>query len=110
MHITLLHAGPQLLLATVRQTYWPTSGMNAAKRITRSCATCFKSKPRSSIPMIADLPSERVRFTNAFDIVGVDYTGPFILKDRKGKGCKTYKAYICLFICFVSKAIHLEIT
>ncbi|KAJ8927556.1 hypothetical protein NQ314_019961 [Rhamnusium bicolor] len=31
-HKALLHAGPQLLLATVRQTYWVTSGMNVAKK------------------------------------------------------------------------------
>lgn len=97
-HLTLLHAGPQLLLATVRQNYWPTSGMNCAKRVTRSCVTCFKSKPKIFTQMMADLPTERVNVTTAFDIVGIDYAGPFLLKDRKGRGSKLYKAYICVLV------------
>ncbi|XP_011702561.1 PREDICTED: uncharacterized protein LOC105458738, partial [Wasmannia auropunctata] len=44
-----------------------------------------------------------------FDNEGVDYGGPFLIKDKKGKGCKTNKCYICLFICFATKAIHLEL-
>lgn len=108
-HITLLHAGPQLMLSTVRQTYWLTAGMSAAKKVVRNCVTCFKSQPRSVTPIMAHLPTERVNVANTFSIVGIDYAGPFMLKDRKGKNYKTYKSYICLFVCFASKAIHLEL-
>lgn len=46
-HFRLQHAGPQLLLNSVRETYWPTNGMNVAKSIIRNCATCFKARPRT---------------------------------------------------------------
>lgn len=109
MHKALLHAGPQLLLATIRQTYWPTSGMNAAKRTTRNCVKCFRYKPKSINPIMAHLPKDRVTCMNPFYISGIDYAGPFLLKDRKGHGSKTIKAYVCLFICFASKAVHIEL-
>lgn len=108
-HNVLCHAGPQLLLATVRQHYWPTSGMNVAKKVTRSCITCFRNKPKCISPIMADLPSKRVTATHAFDVVGVDYAGPIQIKDKKGRGCKIIKSYICIFICFMSKAVHLEL-
>jgi len=31
-HVKLLHAGPQALLASVREKYWPLGGRNIAKK------------------------------------------------------------------------------
>lgn len=81
-----------------------------AKKVTRSCVTCFKSKPHAINPIMANLPRERVTETPAFSIVGVDYAGPILIKDRRGRGSKVSKGYICLFVCFVSKAVHLELS
>ncbi|XP_039310346.1 uncharacterized protein LOC120358842 [Solenopsis invicta] len=88
-HKRLLHLGPQALLSQIREKYWPIAD------------------PKES--QMADLPHDRVSPTPVFYNVGTDYTGPFIIKDRKGRGCKTHKAYICLFICMATKAIHLEL-
>jgi len=44
-----------------------------------------------------------------FYVTGVDYAGPFLIKDRKSRESKANKCYICLFICFAVKAIHLEL-
>ena len=40
---------------------------------------------------------------------GVDYAGPYNILRYRGRGAKTYKAYICVFICMSTKAIHLEL-
>ncbi|XP_075261127.1 uncharacterized protein LOC142352857 [Convolutriloba macropyga] len=60
-------------------------------------------------PPMADLPDARfpenespVTFTN----VGLDYIGPFTVIQRG----KEEKAYICLFNCLVTRAVHLEVT
>lgn len=45
-----------------------------------------------------------------FSIVGVDYTGAFSYVESRGRGRKQIlKAYIALFVCFATKAIHLEL-
>ena len=103
-HSRLHHAGPQLLLFTVRQNYWATSGMNV-----QSCVRCFLTKPKPTSSIMADLPKQRVEISKPFSITGLDYAGPIILRDRKGRPYKTYKAYICLFICMVTKCIHVEL-
>lgn len=40
---------------------------------------------------------------------GIDYAGPIHLKSWKGKNARTYKAYICLFVCEATSTIHLEL-
>ena len=52
---------------------------------------------------------ERVNIHLPFVNTGCDYAGPFVMKDRKTRNPKMLKAWICLFICLSTKAIHLEI-
>lgn len=39
-HHRLLHGGAQLILASVRERFWPTSGRNLAKHVVRTCTRC----------------------------------------------------------------------
>ncbi|XP_023312588.1 uncharacterized protein LOC111692719 [Anoplophora glabripennis] len=58
---------------------------------------------------MGQLPKERLIPGPPFDKTGVDYAGPFTIKDKKGRGAKHSKCYICLFVCFATKAVHLEL-
>ncbi|XP_035217204.1 uncharacterized protein LOC118190574 [Stegodyphus dumicola] len=58
---------------------------------------------------MSDLPSSRVSPAPAFLRCGVDYAGPFQIKANKGRGSRSFKAYIALFVCFTTRAIHLEL-
>ncbi|XP_030746008.1 uncharacterized protein LOC115874849, partial [Sitophilus oryzae] len=108
-HRRLLHCGPQHLLASICQSYWPLGGRNLARKIYRECVKCFRTHPKSSVPLMGNLPKNRITPAPAFYRTGVDYAGPFSVKDRQGRGCKITKAYIALFVCFVTKAIHIEL-
>ncbi|GFS81544.1 integrase catalytic domain-containing protein [Trichonephila clavipes] len=59
--------------------------------------------------MMSDLPSSRISPAPAFMCCGVDYAGPFQIKIIKGRGSKSFKAYIARSVCFTSRAIHLEL-
>ncbi|XP_026467879.1 uncharacterized protein LOC113371473 [Ctenocephalides felis] len=58
---------------------------------------------------MGDLPVPRIKASRDFLNVGVDYAGPFNISMSRHRGARTYKAYICLFICLATKAIHLEL-
>ncbi|XP_030758530.1 uncharacterized protein LOC115884169 [Sitophilus oryzae] len=108
-HFRLLHAPPNLLLASIREKFWPLSGRSLAKRIVHDCMKCFRFNPTQSKYLMGDLPSTRLMPTRPFLIAGCDYAGPFLLRDRSTRNFKLTKCYICLFICFSTKAVHLEL-
>lgn len=62
--------------------------MSLSKSVVRNCVKCFRYTHLTSI--MADLPKHRVEISPPFSITGLDYAGPFILKDKKGRGCKTF--------------------
>lgn len=108
-HLRLQHAGAQLLLFTIKESLWPISGRNLAKQTVRNCVTCFKHNPKNIQIKMSDLPASRFVTHTPFYITGTDYGGPFLIKTHKGRNSKLTKCYICLFVCFATKAVHLEL-
>ncbi|XP_044746498.1 uncharacterized protein LOC123308039 [Coccinella septempunctata] len=108
-HENLLHAGPQLLLASIREQFWPISGRSIARQTVRNCVKCARYSTTSVQPIMGDLPAARVQQSLPFVKVGVDYAGPFLMKDRRGRGCKVIKCWVAVFVCFTTRAIHLEL-
>ena len=101
---TYMGGGVSLTMAKVRERFWIPKLRSLTKKIRSAyhrCkvfnATAFKSPPPGKLPL------ERITATTKpFDVVGVDYAGPFVT--RKGK-----KVYLLLFSCSVSRALHLEL-
>ncbi|KMQ91466.1 transposon polyprotein [Lasius niger] len=60
------------------------------------------------LQQMGQLPVDRVQAARPFRSAGVDYAGPINLKASKGRGIKSFKGYICLFVCMASRAVHLE--
>lgn len=108
-HRKLLHAPPQLLLFTIRETWWPVGARNLARQTARDCVTCKRFQGKTLTPIMGNLPKQRLEPGCPFLYCGVDYAGPVLILNRKGRGAKTVKSYICLFTCFVTRAIHLEL-
>ncbi|XP_050294291.1 uncharacterized protein LOC126734638 [Anthonomus grandis grandis] len=108
-HIKLLHAGPQLTLASLRESFWPINGRNLIKKVYHECLTCFRFVAKSTKYLMGNLPKTRITPSRPFSVSGVDYAGPFSLRDRTGRNFRTNKAYIAFFVCFATKAIHLEL-
>lgn len=76
------------------------------RRVFRKCIMCYRVSPINQIQLMGDLPKDRVTPSRAFLHSGLDYAGPFNIKISRNK---TGKAYLCIFICFATKATHLEI-
>lgn len=108
-HLNLLHAGPKLVMAMVQRKYWIVSGRAVIRQVTHSCVRCVRQRAVNPQPVMADLPQTRVQPHRPFAFVGMDYGGPFSVKESRRRGAKVNKAYLALFICFSVKAVHLEV-
>ncbi|XP_055590511.1 uncharacterized protein LOC129758539 [Uranotaenia lowii] len=106
-HLRLMHAGPQLLLASVRQKFWPLGGRSVAKQIVHKCIKCFRSRPTPIQQLMGDLPAVRVTESRPFANTGVDYFGPMYTRPAPRR--PAVKAYVAIFICMCTKAVHMEL-
>lgn len=108
-HIKHLHAGISTMVAIIRQKYWIINCKQIVKSIIRKCPTCIRYNSAPLKQIMGSLPSARVQITSPFVKTAVDYAGPFILKTHRVRKAKTYKAWISLFVCQSTKALHLEL-
>ncbi|XP_043063411.1 uncharacterized protein LOC122319761 [Drosophila ficusphila] len=90
-HKKYMHAGSQALLATLRQRYWPIGGRKFVASVINKCVRCFRMRP--------------VTWEH---VMGVDYCGPFYHK-AESRNKAPHKCYIAVFVCFSTKAAHLEV-
>lgn len=108
-HERQLHSGPTGTLCALRQKYWPLSARNQIRKIIHQCIPCFRAKPRNANPIMGDLPPNRFNTTRPFYNCGIDYLGPISVKEGFKRSRRTFKTYVALFVCFATKAIHLEL-
>ncbi|XP_011859614.1 PREDICTED: uncharacterized protein LOC105557078 [Vollenhovia emeryi] len=110
-HLRLLHCPPEQLLNAVRQRYWPLSGRREARKIVRSCVSCFRFRPTVPELKMGDLPKQRVTgLGRPFRSTGVDYAGPLQLRESRRRGrIHISKGYIAIFTCLSTKAVHIEL-
>ncbi|XP_054708425.1 uncharacterized protein LOC129218227 [Uloborus diversus] len=104
-----MHAGVQTTLFLIREIFWIISGRNAVRNIIRKCIVCLKANSLNSKQLMGNLPKERVIPARAFSKCGLDFAGPVITKPNLKRSKVTLKSYIALFVCFTTKAIHLEV-
>lgn len=107
-HVSHLHAGISVLSNIIRQNYWILQCKRLIKRVINKCVVCVRYKTDTSSQLMASLPRERVTYHRAFENCGLDFGGPLTLKFNKGRGNKTTKGYIALWVCFATKAYHIE--
>ena len=94
-------------MAAVREEYWIPTLRKLVKSVRSTCWGCkrFRALPvRAPPPGL--LPKERTDISGAFEVIGTDFAGPILYKLRnKREG----KAYLVIFSCSLSRAVHLEL-
>lgn len=108
-HLKIGHAGTQLILQYLRKRYWIIGARRLVKGIISTCPICFRLRMKGSEQLMASLPTIRTTPAKAFLNVGVDYAGPVIIRSNLGRAPRLTKAWIAVFVCLVTRAIHLEL-
>lgn len=107
LHRQHYHAGPQALVALTQQQFWIINCRTLASQVVKQCIHCSRYRPKLMSQIMGNLPRNRVTASSPFENIGVDFAGP-IPTYLKIRGKTPYKSYIAVFICFATKAVHLE--
>ncbi|XP_061708236.1 uncharacterized protein LOC133518592 [Cydia pomonella] len=102
-HRLMYHAGPAILMAALRETYWITGIRRLVSSTVSKCIPCKRLSVKHADTPLPPLPRDRIKRAAAFEVTGIDLAGPLFL--RSGG-----KVWIILFTCAVYRAVHLELT
>ncbi|PFX34964.1 Uncharacterized protein K02A2.6 [Stylophora pistillata] len=106
-HMLTLHGGVGLTMALIRSDYWIPRLRQLTKKVINGCFGCKKFQTKAfGSPPPGNLPIDRTMGSIPFQVLGLDYAGPILYgcnKKRDGK------AYILLFACSLTRAIHFEL-
>lgn len=100
------HLGTEWTLSKLRQRYWIVNARSMLKYAKRMCVVCKRLYAAPGTQQMADLPPERCQAgLPPFTYVGVDLCGTFYVKVGRANA----KRYVCVFTCFTTRAIHMEV-
>lgn len=109
-HQKYLHTGTSTMMGIIRQKFWIVGLRNMVKNVSRGCVRCTRIKAKTSTQLMGNLPKARLTPTRTFVHTGIDFAGPLQIRATTGRGrVQVTKGYIAIFICFTSRAIHLEL-
>ena len=108
-HVQSLHAGPATVMSIIAGHYHVTRLRRLIRKISRHCTPCQKTYARTLSQRMGDLPADRVTPSPPFESVGIDYAGPMAYKRGPVRKPTMLKAYVAVFVCFSTKAAHLEL-
>nr|CAB3263161.1 uncharacterized protein LOC104265735 [Phallusia mammillata] len=105
-HRLVGHSGMGHTWSSLRQRFWILKGGVAVRRVIGNCLFCKRRNASAGVQRMADLPSARLHPDEPpFSHVGVDYFGPFPVK----QGRSIVKRYGAVFTCLSIRAVHIEV-
>ena len=94
-------------MGTLRSLFWVPVLRKLTKSVIQNCYCCKHFRATHYLnPKPGLLLRDKTEQVLPFEIVGTDYADPLYYKS---KGKKDHKAYILLFSCSVSWAVHWEL-
>ena len=108
-HRSLLHAGPTLLMAALGENFHILRARRLVRSTCKRCITCRKTVATTERQLMGQLPTSRVNPAPPFFHTGMDFCGPFTIKRGHTRRPVLLKCYACVFVCFTTKAAHIEL-
>lgn len=110
-HQDTKHGNVQIMSHNIRQKYWIPQIRDEIRKFILNCATCARYNKKLCEQIMSDLPADRINPGELFVNCGVDFAGPFEIKeiDRDGNQLSKSKCWVAVFVCLKSRAIHIDI-
>ena len=109
LHQTYQHAGVATLMPIIGDSYYIPGLRGFLKKLSRQCSTCQRAYSRPAHQQMGLLPEARTTPSPPFDSTGIDFARPFVVRQGHTRKPVLLKSYACLFVCFSTRAVHLEL-
>jgi len=110
LHVQYHHAGLQTLLFIISDSHHIPALHNYLKKLSCRCATCQRAYSRRTTQQLGLLSASRTTPAPPFSETGLDFAGPFYVCRGHVWRPVLIKSYVCVFVCTVTKAVHLELS
>ena len=105
------HSGYTFVLAQIRQFFWIANGQSSVRFYLKDCFYCSLRRAKAGQQIMSPLPFERAAVGGCFSVVGIDFFGPewVLIGYGQSSSRRKVKRYGCIFSCFSTRAVHLEV-
>ena len=107
-HNIALHAGSSTVMTLLADRFYIIRLKSFLQALSSRCLTCRKTYAQTSKQRMGELPADTVRPACPFSTVTLDFAGPFTLKLGHTRKQTLICAYVCVFVCFTTRACHHE--
>ena len=108
-HLELMHGGPTAILSHAGNLFFISGARRLAREICSTCVVCRKAAAKLGPQLMGQLPPTRLNPDYVFANTGLDYAGPYYLKEGYVRRPVEIKCWMAVFVCFCTKAVHLEL-
>ncbi len=109
LHRLYGHPGTSTLLAIISSSFVISGARNYLKGVSRRCVVCQRVLAQPVSQVMGLLPAVRTTPAPPFENTGVDFAGPMTLRTGYTRKPVYLKAYVAVFVCMATKAVHLEL-
>ena len=110
-HETVGHQGNHLTHGSLRENgFHIMNGKTLIRKMIENCVICRRLRAPLMTQVMADLPADRLEETPPFTNTGLDVFGHYFVHDGKNtrRNNATKKVWAIIFVCLVTRAIHIE--
>ena len=97
------HPGARMMMSILSETYY-VPGLRAL-----GCVKCRLVNANTCQQKMGQMPPQRVNLVKPFQEIGVDNAGPLLVKRGSSRRPVLEKAYVAVFTCMCTRAVHLEL-
>ncbi len=96
-------------MALTAEEFYISGLRSLARKTVHECVPCRRTNATPCTQQMGQLPADRICPAPPFQNVRIDYAGLLILNRGNPRKPTNHKANVAVFVCAVTKAIHLEL-
>ncbi|XP_053381691.1 uncharacterized protein LOC123540987 [Mercenaria mercenaria] len=105
-HEHVHHQGRGITINEISSSgFWIVNLNSRVSSYISGCVVCKRLRGTTQVQKMADLPIDRLQPAPPFTYSGVDYFGPWYVRE----GRKQLKRYGAIFTCLLCRAVHIEV-